>query len=734
MPGLTKRTSDDQSNLEVIKAAYDALEAPAPSAGMEPKDLIAFRQSDEGKALAAWVKEKFTKCKTIRDAEERQWNQNLAMYNGQQWAEFYGPNSPNYGKLGNRQSGSNRTRLTINRIKPICRTEQAKFLSQRPGASIVPATDEDEDILAAQAGEQLWYATSERRELASRMQEAVFWKVITGNGFIKTVWRDNLVDEANPDLSGDIEYLSISPYQMYIPDVSEKDLQKQPFIIQAFAESTERLKLRYSEALAGMPLRSTTKESSIQEQAYASPRGARKQEGNEAFDANMVYECWVRPGECTLLPQGGMVILVDSILVDCYNEGMPYKHDQFPFTHLPHIDTERFWRTSIIEDLAELQVDYNKLRSQIAETRKKMGRAQILAPKGSVTASKWTSEIGQLIEYKFTGGPAPQPMPLQNIPQYILQEVEYVLRDFEDISGQHEVTKGQTPPGVTAATAIAYLQESDDSYLLPSFKNLERAYGQIARQTLLLFTQFWDAPRLVKVVGKDDAFSTLLLDASDVARATDVRIEPGSALPQSKAARQAFIMDLMMNGFVPPNEGLDMLEIGGKQKLMDLLKNDVRQAQRENIKFKRITLEALMEYQQQVAQIQAEWPKTLDEMGQLVPPPEPPLLIPVHDWDNHQVHIEEHNRWRRTQEFELLPPEIQQLVQQHVEQHTTMMNNQMVQNFLQQMPTDGSVEGVSGVTEGGAPVDFQSLGQEGNDSPSAAPETPSEAEPSQEVI
>lgn len=711
-------------SLDDIELAYKEAIAAPPAQGMTPEEVIAFRKTDKGKSLQGWIKNKFTACKDARQKEERQWNANLAMYNGNQWAEFYA-NGPNYGYLGvPRSVGSNRERQTINRIKPIVRTEMAKFMSQKPGATVVPSTDEDDDILAAEAGEQAWNSVQTRCHLDDYWRDAVFWMGITGNGFIKTIWNPDLTD-TDSDLDGDVDYKSVSPYKIFVADLAYKDLQEQPFMFHAYARSTEQLSLLYKDVLEG-ELAPSCKEVSIQEAAYAAPKS---QQDPKTYDSNMLYEFWVKPGNCKYLPDGGVITLIDDLIVGVI-ETMPYDHGDYPFAHLGHIETERFYRTSIIEDLIDLQKDYNKLRSQIAESRKKMAKPQLLSPKGAIVASKVTTEIGQIIEYKL-GMQAPTPMPLMNLPPYVLQEVEFIKADFEDISGQHEVSKGQAPTGVTAATAIAYLQESDDSYLLPSFKNVEATWGRIAKQTLMLLVQYWDVKHIVKIVGKEDAFSTQLLTGAELKRATDVRIEPGSSLPQSKAARQAFIMDLMANGYVPPEEGLDMMEIGGTKKLLDQLKNDKRQAQRENIKFKRMVDADIQAYEAEFEMALQQGgisPEELDpETGM---PLKAPLMIPVHDFDNHEIHIEEHNRFRKSQAWETLSPQVQTLMQSHVKMHEVMAQQKMLEQTLSQIPTDGTTPGVSGMIDDNGQADFsESGGMAPPEDPNAAPGAPSDAEP-----
>lgn len=686
MPESMQPTSASPELMAEINELFAKIKAPSLP---EVDPVISFRATEEGQALIKWAKSKFQKAKAMRQKYDSQWSYNLAMFNGNQWVEPL-KQGVNSGLLATPLMAKNmKDRRTINRIKPICRTEMAKFISQRPGASVIPATDEDEDILAAEAGEQVWQSTADRRHLDDEFRNAVFWMVITGNGFMKTKWDPQLMD-SHAEVPGDIEYASVDPYKLFFGDLKVHNLQDQPFIIHAYAKSTDWIKFAYADALEGIDVKSSCAEQpTIEAASYANLTLT----DEKAYDANMLYEVWVKPGQCRYLPDGGMLVLVDDILVE-YHSTFPYDHGEYPFSHAGHVPTGDFYCQSVIEELIDLQKDFNKLRSQIAESRRKMGKPQMMAPKGSITASKMTDAVGLLIEYKL-GMQPPQAVAPVPIPQYILQEVEYIIRDFEDISGQHEVSKGQTPPGVSAATAIGYLQESDDSYILPSFKNIESMFGSVARQTIQLQVQYWEGPRLVKIVGKDDTFSTKVLSGADLKRATDIRIEPGSGLPESKAARQALIMDLMTNGFVDPNEGLDMMEVGAAKKLIDTIKNDKRQAQRENIKMKRVTEQDVQNYQMQWDQqlMMSGVEEAIDpETGQ---PLMPPLLVPVNDYDNHEVHIEEHNRFRRTQEFENLPEVVKQLFQSHVEQHKVQMQNSALEQMLAGIPSDGTTPGIT---------------------------------------
>lgn len=645
-----------------------------PQEFAEPqRDMAQLRNSEEGKALAAWVHEQYRRCDAARSNEKLRWYKNLAMYDGQHYAQI-----TRRGGLSAEPmlfvppASRNKERQVINRIRPACRTELARLISQKPHATVIPSSAEDEDMFAASAAEQVWQSVSQRRKLHQVFTEVAFWTVIAGTGFMKVYWDDNLMD-TDAQMQGDIKYECVQPFNLFVPDLRTRDIEDQPFVINMYTRPVEWAKMFFKEELKGIELQaSTVSRSTLAEESYLNLSGADEAQP----DAVMIYEVWIKPGGCHLVPQGGLITMIDKYIVGFEDQGIPYKHGEYPFIKFDHIPTARFYSDSIIVDIEGLQMDYNALRSLIAETRKKMAKVQLLAPKGSIIASKMTNQIGLVIEHQ--PGMPPQPMPLSELPSYVLQEQDRILLDIEDISGQHQVSKGNVPPGVTAATAISFLQEKDDSYLVHTYQSIEQGYEKIGRHTLNLVVQFWDVKRTVKVVGDDGYFDTMLLMGADLVNSTDIRIEPGSALPQSKAAKQAFITDLMNQGHIQSQEGLELLEIGGSQQILDKLQVDKRQAQRENVKLKALTEDdfTLHEMAWNMA-MQEGHPETIDPVTQM-PLPMPPIVT-VNTWDNHEVHIETHNLFRRSQAFERCSPEIKAAFEAHVNQHQmALMQNAMM--------------------------------------------------------
>ncbi|MFE1914977.1 portal protein [Streptomyces anandii] len=656
------------------------------------------KQADFEKKIVEWTKSAYQRCRTVRQQIERQWYINLAFYIGKQNVAVIPISSASSAATGVRlyipPAPYYRSRPVINRIRPIIRTELAKLTAQKPTATIVPATSDDKDLAAAQAGEQIWDTVYREKKIKSIFGQTMLWTLTCGTGFMKTYWDPQKPDrEGNP---GDFCYENITPFNLFVPDMLCQDIEDQPYIIHIQAKSPEWVKANYP----NLPVQPNVMAANdILNDSFLNLVGASDFRKN----AVLCYEVWIKPGQLDFMPNGGMFTLIGDTVVQ-WVDGNPYIHQQYPFVKFEHIPTGRFYADSIINDLIPIQREYNRTRGQMIEAKNRMSHPQIMAAEGSIDASKITTEPGQVILYKL-GFPAPTPLPLQNLPNYVVQEVERLLMDFEDISGQHQVSKGNVPPGVTAATAISFLQEQDESMLSTTFSNIEEGMEKIGYQTLCYVKQYWDTPRVVKVVGRGGQFNVLAFQGSDLRSNTDIRIEAGSALPTSKSAKQALLMDLMSQGFIPPEKGLELMDVGGVQRLYEEVQIDSAQAMRENMKMSTITDQDMNAYLQtfmgmdpatgrpQLVDPNSGQPLT-DQMGN---PTAPPLIVPVNSYDNHQIHIQVHNNFRKGQEYENLPQRLKDLFEEHVNQHM------MALGMIPGIPTP--MQGANQVTSGAAGSD-----------------------------
>jgi len=670
-------------------------------AKQKPLDPVLERQ------MISWINENYRKMKEDRSRIEIEWLLNMSFYFGDQWVTSPGRGTKlNSTALGTRLILPNVppwvTRLVVNRIRPAVRTEHSKLTSQKPTANIVPASSDDKDYFAAQAGEQFWESIYRAKKLRKVFSRAAWWTCITGTGIVKAWWDPNEIDKYN-NIKGDMCYSSVTPFHFLVPDLREEELEDQPYAFHIQTRDIDWVNMRYPELKGVKP--DTDSVTDILDDAIIN---IKPDNSNKRQRTVMVKECWIKPGNLPQLPDGGVITLIGDKIAQFW-QGWPYDHYCYPFAKIDHIPTGRFYSQSSVVDLRPLQKELNRTRSQIVEAKNQMAKPRLLAYRGSIDPSKITTQPGQII-LVVPGFDMPQPLPMPPLPSYVGEEIERLVVDFNDISGQHEVTKGQAPPGVTAATAISYLQEQDESMLSQTYASLEDAIEKVGVMTLGYVKQYWTIPRMVKVSGIDGSFDSMIFSSATIGDNTDIRIEAGSSLPTSKAAKMAFIMDLMKMGFIPPQQGLEVMDMGGLNKITEQIQKDNKQAQRENLKMSQATPEQMQQYSQlqmQMAQIDPITKIPANPKFQGPPDPttgqptilNPPPMVPVNTWDNHQLHIQKHNDFRKSQAFEQLQPEVKDLFEAHVQDHMAALSQQFMQQQMMGAPPQQGQQQSSGSAE-----------------------------------
>lgn len=659
---------------------------------LTPQNLETFNEDAQIRALVSWCQSQYSKMRSERQRFERQWAVNLAFIAGRQNVQYF-PGTKQTGatgKLITPPAPSYASKRVINRLRPVLRTEMARIMSNKPNASVVPASSEDEDLFAAQAGEQIWESIYAGKKLLKTFSRSAFWLVACGTAFTK-IWWDPKSYDCVTKMDGTIQYAPVSPFHLYVPDIMEPEIENQAYVFNVYTKPVEWVRSFYNYNAtptvhsANDPLENAMFVFGTNE---AQP------------DSCLLMEVWFKPNGHPLFPNGGYATIVDDRIVDIRLD-MFYNHKEYPFVKWENIPTGSFYSESVITDLLDPQREYNRTRNQISDAKNRMAKPQLIAPKGSVEAGRITTEPGIVIEYK-PGLAPPQPLQMQNLPAYVLNELQNILMDIEDISSQHAVSRGGTDAGVTAATAINFMQERDDALMTTTYQSIEDGWEKTAKQTLSHIVQFWDVSRTISVTGVDGSFDAVSLKGSELKTGTDIRMEAGSALPVSKAARQALLMDMMKFGWVEPNKGLELMEMGGLEKLYNEIKIDEQQAQRENLRIRRLDLQEIEQHMMLVQQTNSQIQQNQEQMmsGQdsglqaqptalttgsptedmSIPGAEvdpntgaplqmPPTVINVNSWDNHMVHIEVHNRFRKSQAFELLPDEIKQQFEYHVQMH-----------------------------------------------------------------
>lgn len=609
--------------------------------------------------LVAWGEKIFSHAKRMREPFERQWYTNLAFYFGRHYVTWMNTSNQSIARLYEPTAPSWRVRLVSNKCRPLIRNEVSKLTKEEPQSYVRPRGSDDQDLQEARAAEMISKYEMDELHYNRILRRAVFWMALTGTGFIKDSYNPDGTDPSG--VSGVVVLEPVNSFHIYVLEQQEEDIELQPLMIHAMAKTREWIKEQFGVNVTP----DTNVSASLLEQRFLNAVGVSQQTPDQYV---MVKEMWIKP--CSKYPDGGLLTYANGQFLQEV-KGYPYTHGQFPFSKLDHIQTGRFWADSTLVDIIPLQREYNRTRSQIIEAKNRMSKPQLVAVRGSIDARKITSEPGLIIQYQ-PGFQKPEPLPLQSLPTYVIQEIDRIQKDIDDISGQYEIAKGRTPPGVTAASAIAYLQEENDSKLSSTSSSIEEATEKVGRHILYHVGENWDEPRLVRILGVNQTYEVQQFTKDAIGGNQDFCVEAGSSAPRSRAARQAMLVELGTRGWISPPQVLKYMHLVETDRMYDETLADDRQVQRENDK--------MMEVQPQLSLVPD--PTT----GMMMPQQMPPEPMPINEWDNDIAHITVHESYMKTQQFELAAPEVKQVLIEHLMAHKQRYQTQQMNASGQMAP------------------------------------------------
>jgi hypothetical protein len=657
--------------------------------------------------------ERFKACAAQRTNFERQWHANLAFYFGRQWIQFQstvtGSNIIGFSITEPKLSENWRVRHVSNKCKRIVRTEITKLTKEEPQFYTVPETTEEHDRAAALAADAISDYLLHSRYFNVTRSRATFWLSVTGTGFIKTFYDEEQLDvDGKP---GKLIYEAPSPFHIFVPYLQVQDIEDQPYVFNCKAIDPDLVQSFYGKAIEG----SQSTANDILESRFLTSLGV-KNVKSETLRQCYIKEAWVKP--CKDFPKGVMFVYGEGKLLYMYDprpaednqlpmmgngienilqtppreevSEYPYKHRQYPFAKLDHVPTGRFYAQSVLDDIIPIQKDYNRTRSIQKEAANLAGKPQYWMNKGSYDANKHSAKPGLLLQVN-PGFEGPHLVETPPPAQGLKEELDYSVQDMDDISGQFEVAKGRTPPGVEAASAIAYLQEENDTILFHTVESIEAAIQKIGIQSLSLVHEFWTEDRVVRAVSTNSYFEAKVFKGADLNPFMDFRVESQSMAPRSRAAKQAFITELLKIEALPVEKALRYLQMNETNKMYEELMIDSRQAQRENYMMAQGTelVKPSLEVNPDDPMGKQTVPRTntlkdidgkemKDDSGQPIA-----YNVTVNDFDNHPTHVYEHENYCKSQEFELLTPQIQQIILNHIQEHKQeIMQEQIAQQQL----------------------------------------------------
>lgn len=324
----------------------------------------------------------------------------------------------------------------------------------------------------------------------------------------------------------------------------------------------------------------------------------------------------------------------------------------------------RLYSKTPMFDIIPKQDQLNRIESLLELASMKGVNVNWIIPHGA-SISNLSGEPAQVIRWtpSGTGGAKPEVVTVAPFHAAMLELKKGYEADFEELAGTFDAMKGNTPRGVSAGYAIQLLTERSYGRFVSVFANWEAGWTELYTILLKLFRTYATEARMRKIRGATGGWEIQAFKGSDLKGAVDIRIEGGSARPRSKLAEQALVEAMSKIGVIQPanpEQGYEIAKMFGMTNILGANDEDVRYAAGE--------WQALLEWNPQVDETGQPM---LDPNSPMPFPPGGPTVEPI--FDNHLVHIMEHRKPTRTEQYKLLPPWKQLFWKDHVLNHLMAM-------------------------------------------------------------
>lgn len=614
--------------------------------------------------LESYIRKEYDRRMEERRQFESQWQLNMAHLEGNQYAEVH----PVTGEIHVPERHFDwELRDSFNHLAPIYETRLAKLGRNRTVLMAVPGSPEDEDVSSAKVATKLLAYNQDEQHMDELLADATNWSEATGTVLLKSIWNPAkgkaLTDPlGNSFAIGDIETIVCSPFEILPHDSLKSRLEDQFSLMHVKAYPLDSDHVQTLKEL-GAKMRGEEMQIHAEDvQAVTVGRGWSVVSGASIPKFSVrrlkehvtVAEYYERPTRKH--PTGRCIIALNWQIV--HVGALPYQNDDeppdFPFVKVDCIRrTNCFWSKAVLERLIPVQRRYNVLRNRVAEYLNRVGIGQWTAQEGTTDIDMITNAPGLVIEYA-RGAEAPRPVVFASLPSTFRDELADLKREFEDISGIHEVSQGRVPSGSNSPSGImvAQLQEADDTRLSTTQHYRDTATAKMGRQWLQRYRQFAMENRTVPIVGRNNIVHVYHFDRSTL-RAHNVKVQNSSALAMSPGSRRDMVIQLLDKGmFNDPASG--KLSPEGKQKVWQLLEFGNWEDFDEDAA---------------VPESRAMWENVLLSAGQ---------AVPVYPWENHLIHMAAIQRYRQTDEFyDLLESpngqQVAMLFEQHYQAHMAYM-------------------------------------------------------------
>ena len=171
-----------------------------------------------------------------------------------------------------------------------------------------------------------------------------------------------------------------------------------------------------------------------------------------------------------------------------------------------------------------------------------------------------------------------RPLPSVSLDGIYITALRDKIDELKETTGNRDVTSGGTAAGVTAASAIAAMQEAGSRLERDSSRASYRAFKRVCLMVIELIRQFYTASRCFRLIGDDGSEHFIRYDRGGIAPHRsevlgielgessplfDIEISAEKSSPYSRAAQNELALSFFKAGFFDPQKASEALSPQG---------------------------------------------------------------------------------------------------------------------------------------------------------------------------
>lgn len=470
--------------------------------------------------------------------------------------------------------------------------KHADFMDSFPKANVLAREADDEE--EAQILSKILPAIEEHTDAEQVYNTAGYDFLIDGTAITSVLW-----DPMAHDGMGDIKKTNVDIHNVFWQPGIE-DIQQSKYFFDVSVADVNDVKLQYpdiAEKIGG------GKQGFITE--YIHDDNINHQ--NDIEIINCYYKkLEMRPVLINIDPQTvakhlvpreilHMAIIIGDQCVFCsednpeYQDGF-YKHGKYPYVFrkcFPVKDSPCGF--GYLDIMKYPQRDIDKLDQAIMKNTMMKAKPRWWVKKNAdinkEAFADWNEEIVEVGSGDL--GSAVQQMDVDTLPAIVETHLEAKIDELKEISGNRDFSQGSTASGVTAASAIAALQEAGSKLSRDINKAMYRGSREEYYLEIELIRQFYTEPRTFRI---DDGsgryeymdYSNVNIEPQDITTPEgtrhkksifDLEVSAEKQSPFSRASQNETAKELYQMGLFAPDNAtsalvcLDMMEFEGKEKI-----------------------------------------------------------------------------------------------------------------------------------------------------------------------